>query len=181
MKRTLLVWLSLCMPPLMAAPITPGPSQISFTMQQMHVPVQGQFNKFSGDISLDPANAASGHANLTIQIASIQLPTAEAAAQTQKPVWFDVARFPTAHFCTTSIKPLGGDRFQFSGKLTIKGITREVSAPFTASRQGKITLIDGTLPVSRLAFKIGDGEWRDTDTVADTVQIRFRITVPGHP
>ncbi|MNT76327.1 YceI-like domain protein [compost metagenome] len=78
---------------------------------------------------------------------------------------------------SSSIKPLGGNRYQVSGKLTLKGITRELSAPFTATSQGKAVSIDGTLPISRLAFKIGEGSWSDTGTVADNVDLRFRLVV----
>ena len=31
------------------------------------------------------------------------------------------------------------------------------------------------LPIKRLAFNIGEGEWKDASTVADDVQIKFRI------
>jgi polyisoprenoid-binding protein YceI len=31
------------------------------------------------------------------------------------------------------------------------------------------------VPIKRLAFGIGDGEWKDTSVVADEVIIKFRI------
>jgi polyisoprenoid-binding protein YceI len=132
-----------------------------------------------GDITLDPAHPAQGKAELTIQIAGISLPTADATAQAQKPEWFSASRYPTAHFITNSIRPLGNNRFQFSGTLSIKGTSRVVSAPFTLSRQGSLNVVEGTLPVSRLAFKVGEGDWADTDTVADTVSIQFHVAYPG--
>ena len=46
-----------------------------------------------------------------------------------------------------------------------------------ATPQGKAVSIDGTLPISRLAFKIGEGSWSDTGTVADNVDLRFRLVV----
>lgn len=179
MKWKIAPWLLLASAPLLAAPLDASQSRIDFTLKQMNVPMQGQFKRISGNVDLNPANAAKGRADLLIQIASIALPTADANAQTQRPEWFDAARFPTARFVTTSIKPLGGNRYQFNGNLTLKGSTHALSAPFTASRQGALTVVDGTLPVSRLAFKIGQGEWADTDTVADTVLIKFHIAFPS--
>ncbi|WP_215780802.1 YceI family protein [Paludibacterium sp. B53371] len=180
MKWSLAPWLLLMSGPLLAVPLDSAQSRIDFSLKQMDIPMQGQFKRFSGDIALDPAHAAQGKADLTIQVASISLPTADATAQAQKPEWFGVARFPTARFVTSSIRPLGNNRYQFSGKLTIKGITRDVSAPFTLSRQGALNVVDGTLPVSRLAFKVGEGEWADTDTVADQVSIKFHVAYPGN-
>lgn len=179
MQLKLATCLMLASAPLLAAPINSAQSRIGFTLKQMNVPMQGQFKRFSGDVTLDPATPAKGRADLSIQIASISLPTPDATAQTQTRDWFDAARFPSARFVTTSIKPLGGNRFQFAGKLTIKGISRDVSAPFTVAKNGALTVADGVLPVSRLAFKVGEGDWADTDTVADNVSIGFHIVFPS--
>ncbi|MBV8049451.1 MAG: YceI family protein [Paludibacterium sp.] len=179
MKLTLAAWLLLAATPLFAAPVDSGASRIDFTLKQMDIPMQGQFKRFSGDIVLDPGKPAQGKADLTIQIAGISMPTSDANAQVQRPEWFNAARYPTARFVTTSIKPLGGNHFQFNGKLTIKGITRDVSAPFVVNRQGALTVADGALAVSRLSFKVGEGDWADTDTVADTVLIKFHVAFPG--
>jgi len=163
-----------------AASLDLAHSQIGFTLKQMNVPMEGRFKHFSGNVSLDLKKVAASKADITINIASISLPTPDSTAETQKKDWFNTAQYPTARFVTSSIKPLGNNRFQFSGKLTIKGVTRDVSAPFSARQQGALTLVDGVLPISRLAYKIGEGEWADTDTVADQVQIKFHIAIPAN-
>lgn len=160
-----------------AQQLDPANSQLVFSMKQMGVPVSGSFKKFAANVSFDPAKPEQGKADISIDIASISLPTAEANAEAKKKDWFDAARFAQARFVSSSIKPLGNNRFQVNGKLTIKGISRDVSAPFTATSAGKNLSIDGTLPISRLAFNIGDGSWRDTATVADQVDLRFRLTL----
>jgi len=38
--------------------------------------------------------------------------------------------------------------------------------------------VEGQFPLKRLRFKVGEGPWSDTDTVADEVLVRFRFTVP---
>ncbi|WP_230369498.1 YceI family protein [Paludibacterium denitrificans] len=115
-----------------------------------------------------------------INTASIALPTAEAQNTAKQKDWFNVGQFPTAHFVTSSIKGLGGNRYQFNGKLTLKGTTKPVSATFTAKPQGALTVVEGVLPVSRPAYKIGEGEWADTGTVADEVQIKFKVAFPAN-
>ena len=160
-----------------AAPLDAAHSQIGFSLTQMNAPMSGQFKRFSGEATFDPGQPSKGKADIVIDTASISLPTPEAVALASNGDWFNVARFPKARFLATAFKALGGNRYQVSGKLTIKGITRDVSAPFSAQRKGAFTLFEGTLPVSRLAFTIGQGEWSDTDTVADKVDIRFSIAV----
>ena len=34
--------------------------------------------------------------------------------------------------------------------------------------------------MKRLQFKIGEGPWADTDTVADEVLVRFRFVLPAN-
>jgi hypothetical protein len=42
-----------------------------------------------------------------------------------------------------------------------------------------VTTYEGAFTLLRLQFKIGEGVWSDTDTVADEVQVRFRIVATG--
>ncbi len=57
-----------------------------------------------------------------------------------------------------------------------KGKTADVTFPMTVRKEGGATLFEGSLPIHRLAFNIGEGEWKDTSIVADEVSIRFRVT-----
>lgn len=150
-------------------------SSVVAISKQMGVPVEGVFRRFSAQISFDPAKPAEGRASVEIDIASFDLGDAEFNRETVKPEWFNAAKFPKASFVTTAIKPAGGGKFEAAGKLTIKGITREVVAPVSFRAEGGQQVFEGTLPIKRLQFNIGEGEWKDTATVADDVQIRFRI------
>ncbi|SCK21684.1 YceI family protein [Vogesella sp. LIG4] len=176
MKHTLLLLAALSVPAF-AQPVDLGKSQLAFTMKQMGVPVSGNFKKFAANVSFNPAQPDAAKADIGIDINSISLPTADANNEARKKDWFNAAQFPQARFVSSSIKPLGNNRFQVSGKLTIKGTTRDVSAPFQITAQGKQLTVDGLLPISRLAFKVGEGSWSDTSTVADNVDLKFRIVL----
>ena len=39
--------------------------------------------------------------------------------------------------------------------------------------------VEGQFPLRRLQFRIGDGPWSDTETVADEVTVRFRFVIPS--
>ena len=66
-----------------------------------------------------------------------------------------------------------------AGQLTIKGTAREVVVPVALTQSGTVTTATGTLPLKRLAFKIGENEWADTSMVADDVQVRFKLALTG--
>ncbi len=95
--------------------------------------------------------------------------------------WMDAVKFPKVQFVSSAVKALSGGRYEVTGKMTIKGITRDVSAPFTVKAQGNAQLFEGAFVLKRLEFKIGEGPWSDTDTVADEVQIRFKVLASAAP
>ncbi|HMM55944.1 MAG TPA: YceI family protein [Candidatus Desulfobacillus sp.] len=154
-------------------------SSVSAVSRQMGVPVEGKFSRFSAEVAFDPARPADGKASVEIDIASFDLGADEFNRETVKPEWFNAAKFPKASFVTSAIRPLGPGRLEAAGKLTIKGISREVVAPVSYRTEGGRQVFEGALPIRRLQFNIGEGEWKDTSTVADEVEIRFRIVTTG--
>ena len=157
------------------AQVDAAKSSVIAVSKQMGVPVEGKFRRFSAQVSFDPAKPADGRASIEIDIASFDLGDADFNRETAKKEWFDAAKFPKATFVTTAIKPAGAGKFEAAGKLTIKGITRDIVAPVSFKAEGGQQVFEGVLPIKRLQFNIGEGEWKDTATVADDVQIRFRI------
>ena len=49
------------------------------------------------------------------------------------------------------------------------------SFPLQLKKEGSNQVFDGSLPIKRLAFGIGEGEWKDTGMVADEVVIKFHV------
>jgi polyisoprenoid-binding protein YceI len=145
--------------------------------RQMNVPVEARFKKFSAQIAFDPAKPAAGTARIEIELDSFDIDNAEVNDEARGKPWFDAHNFPTAKFIAAGIKPLGGGKFEVRGPLTIKGQTREVVAPFTYKEEAGTAVFDGAFAIKRLQYNIGEGVWKDTDTVADEVQIKFHIVV----
>jgi len=152
-------------------------SRISCVSRQMNVPVEAVFRKFTAQIAFDPAHAESGKASIEIDVGSFDLDNAEANDEARGKPWFDARNFPKATFVSTSVKALGGGRFEARGPLTIKGKTFEMVTPFTYRDAPGGGIIDGSFSVKRLQYNIGDGVWKDTDTVADEVLIRYQLAL----
>jgi polyisoprenoid-binding protein YceI len=152
-------------------------SNIKAQFTQEKVPVEANFTRFSGSIAFDPAKPDQAHARLDIDTASFDIGDDDYNAEVRKPAWFDTAHFPKASFEATGLKPLGGGKFQAEGTLNLKGKTQALTVPVTVSSAGGASVFDGSVPVSRGYFAIGDAEWKDT--VADQVLIKFHIVVPN--
>jgi polyisoprenoid-binding protein YceI len=156
--------------------IDPARSEVTFVARQMGVPAEGRFGRFSAQVTFDPARLAAARAQIEIELASIDTGVTEVDTEVQRRAWFDTAQFPTARFVSSAVKPLGAGRYEVTGKLTIKGRTRDIAAPFTVTPLNGATVFAGTFTLKRLEYGIGEGVWSDTETVADEVQIRFKLT-----
>ena len=152
-----------------------GKSSLGFVYKQMNVPVDGQFKSFRAKIAFDPAKPAASKAEFEIDLASIDAGSKDANDEVAGKAWFDTKAFPVARFVATSVKPLGNNRFEVAGKMNIKGKTRDLSTPVTVTQQGNSATFDGSLVLKRADYGIGDGVWADFGTVANEVQIKFRI------
>ena len=152
-------------------------SRITCVSRQMNVPVEARFKKFGAQIAFDPAKPAAGAARIEIELDSFDIDNAEVNDEARGKQWFDARGFPKATFVAAAIKPLGGGKFEVRGPLTIKGRTHEAVIPFTYAEKAGTTVYDGAFALKRLQYNIGEGVWKDTDTVADEVQLKFHIVV----
>jgi polyisoprenoid-binding protein YceI len=156
-------------------------SSISFSYKQMNVPLDGKFKKFVAQIDFDPAKPEAAQAKFDIDLASIDTGSSDGDEEVAGKDWFNAKAFPTAKFVSTGVKSLGANRFEVQGKLTIKGKTLPVSAPFTFKPDAAVAMFDGSLTIKRLDYAIGEGEWADVSTVANEVQIKFHIVGASAP
>jgi polyisoprenoid-binding protein YceI len=155
-------------------------SKVTFNYKQMGVAMDGQFKKFSPQLSFDPAKAVNAKASLEIELASVDAGSAEADDEVVGKSWFNVKSFPKALFVSTQVKPAGTHLYEVAGKLTIKGQTRDVTFVLKHTPQGSNALLSGGFAIKRGDFTIGEGPWAKFDVVANDIQINFQLTAqPG--
>jgi polyisoprenoid-binding protein YceI len=154
-------------------------SQITFTIKEMGVGVDGRFAKWTADIAFDPKKPEAGKVAFTIDTASATLGSPETDSEVPKATWFNVAKFPTATFTSAAITPKAPGHYDVAGKLTIKGAARDVTVPIVVAQSGGVTTADGQFSLKRLDYKIGEGEWTDTSTLANDVVVKFHIALSG--
>src|SRR3954464_6179643 len=144
-----------------AAPqkIIAAQSSIKFVSRQMNVPVEGEFKRFDATVDFDPKKPEATKAEFEVDLGSIDLGSVEGDTEVKKKAWLDVPGFPKARCVATSVKPLGGNKYEASGALSIKGATQNVVAPFTLAESGGLRIVEGQFPMKRLQYKIGEGSW----------------------
>jgi polyisoprenoid-binding protein YceI len=171
----------MAMPVLAQAPqkVVPERSQIRFAFKQMNVPVEGRFRKFDATVAFDPLKPEATKAEFEVDLGSIDLGNADGETEARRKAWLNVEAFPKAKFVAASVKATAPGRYEATGPLTIKGITHNINAPFTFTEGGGMRTVEGSFGLKRLPFKIGEGPWADTETVADDVSVRFKFVIPS--
>ncbi|HEV2219121.1 MAG TPA: YceI family protein [Casimicrobiaceae bacterium] len=165
--------------PALAQGVIVAKSEIAFTTTQMGVAFDGHFRKWNANIVFKPAALASSRASVDVDLASIDLASDDSEAEARGPLWLQTSRFPVAHFTSTSITSRGGDKYDVAGRLSLKGITRDCVVRIVVTRDsGGNRVAEGRFAVRRLDYRVGEGEWVDTGTVANDIVVRIRMVLP---
>ncbi|WP_035053363.1 YceI family protein [Andreprevotia chitinilytica] len=162
-----------------AATLNAGKSQLGFSFKQMGVPTEGRFKAFTANVDFDAAKPDATKAEFTVDLASIDVGSSDGNNAVKGKDFFNTASGPKATFTAKSVKALGGGKFEARGPLTMKGVTRDIVSTFTAKTAGAETTLEGTFPLQRLQFKIGEGAWDDTDAIADLVTVKYKFVLNG--
>lgn len=88
--------------------------------------VKGQFTGVSGRLSLNEEDVTKSTIEATIDAATINTREEQRDAHLKSADFFDVDKFPTLSFRSTSVKRVGDDELKVRGDLTIHGVTRGV-------------------------------------------------------
>ncbi|MFB0872505.1 MULTISPECIES: YceI family protein [unclassified Sphingobium] len=105
-----------------------GHTQVVFAWDHMGFTNNaGTIAEPTGTLTLDKANPANSKVEVTFQIANLRTGVAKLDEHLMKPDFFDAAKFPTATFVSTSVKPEGATGAEITGNLTLHGVTKPVT------------------------------------------------------
>lgn len=103
-------------------------SEIQFSVRHMMVSkVRGVFEKWGGEIALDPANPTATTVDIIIDAASINTKDAQRDGHLRSADFLNVEQFPTIHFKSTKVELTGDNTAKLHGNLTIVGVSKPVT------------------------------------------------------
>jgi len=102
-------------------------SNVSFSVRHFFSKVPGRFGKYEGAIVYDAEDLSKSSVNVTIDTASINTDVPDRDKHLKSPDFFDVEKFPKITFLSMKVKPLGKNKAQVEGTLTIKGVSKPVT------------------------------------------------------
>ena len=86
----------------------------------------GLFGQMTGTLSLDKADPSKSKVMINIPINEIATSRGDLSKHMMSADFFDVAKYPTATFVSTSVEPMPGNKAKITGNLTMLGMTKPV-------------------------------------------------------
>jgi polyisoprenoid-binding protein YceI len=160
----------------------PAHSEVDFSIKHLGISnVHGRFGKVAATILLNDADITRSTVTATIDVATVDTGEPARDNHLKTDAFFDVAKFPTATFASTSVVK-GGSGLTVTGNLTLHGVTKpvvlDVEGP-GATVQGMDhkthTGYSATTIISRTAF--GIGSQFPAAMVGDDVKLTIELDV----
>lgn len=168
-----------------------GVNNVQFSLDAPLESITGTGNGISGVVRFDPENPAATRGRIVLDAASLTVGNPMMREHLHGDNWLAVARYPEIVFEATGADNVrteaGRVVADMSGRLTVKGVTKEIVVPvsFTylpdklGARVGDPS-VKGDLLVLRAGFSVNRGEFgiqpgQNTDKVAETIELALSI------
>ncbi|MBL6936369.1 MAG: YceI family protein [Alphaproteobacteria bacterium] len=182
MKRLLVTAaaLSVLMAPAFADPakwtVDPARSHLGFSVQWSGQAFNATFKSWKAVVAFDPVDLAHSKAVVTIDLNSEDSGSEDNDEGLKGAEGFATDKFPAAKFETTGFAAKGNNAYVATGQLSLHGVTKTITLPFTLTISGNRAHMTGKVAVSRIDFGLGEGEWAGDTPIAHAVTITVDLT-----
>lgn len=153
--------------------------------------INGSANGISGKVSFDPASPGATTGKIVVAANTMHVGNPMMKEHLHSEMWLNVTKFPEITFEVVSLKNVKTDAnvttAEATGKLTIKGVTKEITAPVKLTYlkdklQQRVPGMKGDLLVVRSNFVIKRGDFGiNTAQMEDKVsnEVELSLSVAG--
>jgi len=158
--------------------IDPVHSSLVFRVKHMDTAfVYGMFTSMKGTVIVDEANPARSSINIEVDANSVNTNNQQRDNHLRSPDFFNTRQFPTITFKSTEVRRVNANTVQVRGDLTMRGVTRPITANVTLTGKGKnaqgrdIIGFETTFTIRRSEFGIRYG----LPSLGDEVRVTLSI------
>ena len=131
-------------------------STVKFTIKNFGLKVNGFMKGLQGKIIFNPSNLATASFAVSADAATINTNNGTRDTHLKKEEYFDVAKHQRLQFTSTKIAATNNPAvFKIEGNITIKGVTKWLSFPFTVVEKPDGYMFLGEFTINRRDFKVG--------------------------
>jgi polyisoprenoid-binding protein YceI len=153
-------------------------SAISFKVKNLGVYVDGEFTGLKGLIIFDPQDLSRSNFNVSVRASTVSTGISLRDKHLRKKEYFDAEAYPDIRFVSTSIvelKAMGA--YQVEGTLMLKGISRNITFPFSVRKVSNSQMFVGSFEINRTDYHVGGG----SVTMGDVVKISLAVLATPMP
>lgn len=146
-------------------------SEVTFKIKNLGFNTGGSFSGLGGTINFNPDNPDGCNFDVHIDANTVNTGVEMRDDHLRGSDYFDVKNHPQIRFVSEKVTGSQKKGTLFvSGKLTIKGTTKDISFPFTAQPVKDGYLFNGEFKINRRDFKVGGGS-----TVSDNLTVNLKV------
>jgi polyisoprenoid-binding protein YceI len=132
-------------------------SSVKFSIKNFGINVKGSFTGLKGTIIFDKTNPSDGSMKVSIDANTVNTGNKARDNHLKKEDYFDVNKYPAISFQSSKISTSQtAGNFIVSGKLTIKGISKDIAIPFNLLEKENGLLFTGSFSIDRQDFMVGE-------------------------
>lgn len=159
--------------------VIPEESVMKFSALQQDKAFEGQFKDFDAAILFYADNLDASKVTVTVPIMSVDAGDKDRNDTLPAKAWFSAKTFPVAIFSSDNISETGDGTYLAQGSLTMKGLTQDVSLPFTLSPadadSGETTVMTGSMLLDRTDWKVGEDPWDTDEWVSKAITLDIQV------
>jgi polyisoprenoid-binding protein YceI len=158
-------------------------SYIGFRVMHMGLAeVPGSFRDFSGTINFDGKDVTKSSVNFTAKVTSVDTGVAPRDNHLRTADFFEVDKYPDMTFKSTKVEKKG-DMWNVTGDFTLKGVSKQITIPFTLNgmikdQRGNVKMgISAQTTINRQDYGVKYGNKLPDGTLAlsDIVKIDLQL------
>ncbi len=158
-----------------------GHSSVRFSVNHMVVSeAEGTFKMWDGTVEHSKDDFSDAKIAFTVDVNSINTDNERRDGHLKSDDFFNAEKYPTIKFESTSMKPLGNNKYSLSGNLTIRDVTKPVTFEVShggviAGGRGRKAGFKATTTINRFDYNL---KWdRATETGGLVVGKDVEVTV----
>jgi polyisoprenoid-binding protein YceI len=154
-------------------------SKVRFVIKNFGINTGGTFQGLAGSITFDPENLAAAKFEVTVEAKTVDTDIEARDNHLRKAEYFDVETYPTLIFKSTKVSKTNKPEYRFMfGTITIKGVTKEISFPFTFKEKDGGLLFEGEFELNRRDFGVGGSSFSMSDNLTVELSVFAKKNQP---
>ncbi len=144
---------------------------VTFTIKNFGINTHGSLSGLKGVINWDADNFSNSTFNVSVDVATINTGIDDRDNHLRREEYFDAGKYPTITFISNQIMKSAQGEWTLTADLTIKGVTKTLTIPFTAVKSGNGYLFEGNFSINRKDFGVGGNSM----VLGDEIKVKLKV------